>query len=376
MKNILLFATITFIVVACSQPKEDGLEGKKTALADLKKQQSEIAAQIKTLEAEITKLDPKKAEDTRSKAVVVTLITPSTFEHFIDVSGTVDTKNNVMVSPQMAGAIKNLYVKEGDVVGNGTLLARLDDQVLRESIEEVKNQLGLATTFFEKQSRLWEQQIGTELQFLQAKNNKESLEKRIQTLETQLAMAKVTSPLSGVVDKVLTKQGQMGMPGVPMLQIVNLSSLKAVARVADTYAASVKKGDMVKVSFPDIQKDFTAKVSFVSTTVDPMTRTFTIEAVLPSVRELKPNMLAQVQIKDVAKPASIVIDESIIQNTELGKIVYVAENENGKQVAKARVVKTGQSYAGKIEILDGLRSGDALVTTGYQDLAPGQVLTF
>lgn len=367
---------LTLTLAACSQKKEGGLDGKKTELAELQKQQADLNTKIQTLEAEILKLDPKKAEEAKVKSVAVTPLATSTFKHLIEVQGTVDAKNNVSVSPQSSGVIKAVYVKEGDAVGVGTVLAKLDDDILRESIEETKNQLSLANTLFDKQKRLWDQQIGTEIQYLQAKNNKESLEKRIATLQVQLGQSKVLAPIAGTVDQVDGKVGMMASPGVGILRVINLSSLKVVAKVADSYVANVRRGDAVTIRFPDLQKEVQAKVSFVSTAVDPLSRTFTIEALLPASKDLKPNMLAQVLINDVTKNNALIIDQNLIQNTENGQIVYVAAAEGGKKVAKARTVKTGLSYAGKIEITEGLKAGDELITIGYQELTDGQPISY
>ncbi|MBO9638556.1 efflux RND transporter periplasmic adaptor subunit [Siphonobacter aquaeclarae] len=367
---------LTLTLAACSQKKEGGLDGKKAELAELQKQQGELNTKIQTLEAEILKLDPKKAEEAKVKSVAVTPLAASTFKHLIEVQGTVDAKNNVSVSPQSSGVIKAVYVKEGDAVGVGTVLAKLDDDILRESIEETKNQLSLANTLYDKQKRLWDQQIGTEIQYLQAKNNKESLEKRIATLQVQLGQSKVLAPIAGTVDQVDGKVGMMASPGVGILRVINLSSLKVVAKVADSYVANVRRGDAVTIRFPDLQKEIQAKVSFVSTAVDPLSRTFTIEALLPASKDLKPNMLAQVLINDVTKNNALIIDQNLIQNTENGQIVYVAVSEGNKKVAKARTVKTGLSYAGKIEITEGLKAGDELITIGYQELTDGQPISY
>jgi RND family efflux transporter MFP subunit len=234
----------------------------------------------------------------------------------------------------------------------------------------------LATTVFEKQASLWKQQIGTEIQYLQAKNNKEALERRLSTLNAQIGQSTVTAPISGVVDQVSVKVGQSAAPGIGLVRIVNLSQLKVVAKVADTYAGSVRKGDAVVIRFPDVNKELNSRISFVATTVDPLSRTFTIEAPLPSDNSLKPNMLAQVKINDETKGNAIVINQNLIQSTENGQLVYVAVNEGSKKVAKARPVKTGQAYGGKIAITEGLRAGDQVVTAGYQDLVDGQPINF
>ncbi len=376
MKAYYTIALITSLFVACSQEKKSDLQSKREELAELKSQQTELNAKVKTLETDLAKADPKKSEQVRSKDVTVAPVAATTFRHFVELQGTIDAKNNVQVSPKSGGVVMAVYVKEGDNVRAGQAIAKIDDQILRESIAEIKTQLSLANTVFEKQSNLWKQQIGTEIQYLQAKNNKESLERRLSTLNAQLGQSTVTSPISGVVDQVNVKIGQSAAPGVGLVRVVNLSQLKVVAKVADTYSGSVRKGDAVMIRFPDLNRELTSRVTFVATTVDPLSRTFTIEAPLPSDNTLKPNMLAQVKINDQTKANAIVINQNLIQSTENGQLVYVAVNESGKKVAKARTVKTGQAYGGKIAITQGLQAGDQLVTAGYQDLVDGQPISY
>lgn len=365
------------LLAACSQEKKpDDLQGKRDELAQLKSQQTELNTKIKALEADVTKLDPKKAEEARAKDVTVAPLASSTFRHFVELQGTIDAKNNVQVSPKSAGVVTAVYVREGDRVRAGQPIAKVDDQLLRESMEEIKTQLSLVNTVYEKQAALWKQQIGTEIQYLQAKNNKESLERRMATINTQLSQSTVRAPISGVVDQVVVKVGQSAQPGVGLVRVVNLSQLKVVAKVADTYAGSVRKGDAVTVEFPDLNRKMTSRISFVATIVDPATRTFTIEAPLPSDNALKPNMLARIKINDDTQSNAIVIDQNLIQDTENGKLVYVAVNEGGKKIAKAKAVKTGQSYGGRIEVTQGLQSGDQIVTAGYRDLVDGQPINF
>jgi membrane fusion protein (multidrug efflux system) len=376
MKAYYAIALATSLLIACSQEKKSDLQGKRDELAELKKQETELATKIKTLEGDLAKLEPKKEEEARVKDVTVAPVSATTFRHFVELQGTIDAKNNVQVSPKSGGVITAVYVKEGDQVRAGQPIAKVDDQLLRESIEEVKTQLSLANTVYEKQASLWKQQIGTEIQYLQAKNNKESLDRRLSTLNAQLSQSTVTAPISGVVDQVNVKIGQSAAPGIGLVRIVNLAQLKAVAKVSDTYSGSVRKGDAITVEFPDINRKLNSRISFVATTVDPLSRTFTIEAPLPSDNSLKPNMLAQIKINDKTLGNAIVINQNLIQSTESGQLVYVAVNEGGKKIAKARTVKTGESYGGKIAITQGLQAGDQIVTAGYQDLVDGQPINF
>ena len=375
-KNILTIAIAAALLASCTGEKKDGLAAKKEELTQLKTQQGETDKKIKALEIEIAKLDPKKAGEAKIKAVSVAPLSAETFRHYVELQGSVDAKNNVLVTPKSGGAITAMYVREGDYVNTGTVIGKIDDSILRESLEEIKTQMTLANTLFDKQKNLWDQKIGTEIQFLQAKNKKEGLERKLATLNSQLAQSRIVSPMSGVVDQVNVKVGEMASPGVGVVRIVNLSNLKVMAKVSDTYAASVKKGDEVIVKFPDLKKEYKAKISFVSTTVDPLSRTFTIEANLPSAKEIKPNMMAQIQINDATSKNALAIDQNFVQSTEKGNVVYVAVTEGNKKVAKAKEVKTGLSYNGKIEILEGLTAGDQLITLGYQEVSDGQPITY
>lgn len=359
---------VFFLLLSCSKPD------KKTELADLKSQQKEIETKIKTLEKELGA--GKKVEATPIN-VTVSAIEPQNFKHFVEAQGVVTSKNIVMVTPQMGGAITGLFLTEGQMIKKGQLVATIDNSVMKESLTEIKTQLDLATVLYTKQKTLWDQQIGTEVQYLQAKANKESLEKRIGTMNTQLGMSKVYAPISGTVEKVMQKSGEMGMPGVPMAQIVNVSDLKVVAKVGDTYVGSVKKGDAITVKFPDINKEFTTRISLVNALIDPASRTFGIEANIPNLGgTLKPNQVAIININDLSTSNSLVVSQNVVQKTEGGDLVYVAVVENGKKVAKSRIVKTGISYNGNVEILEGLTAGEMVITQGYQDLVDGTLIAY
>ena len=359
---------IFLLLLSCSKPD------KKTELADLKSQQKEVEAKIKNLEKE---LGAGKKIDALPINVTVSAVEPQNFKHFVEAQGVVTSKNIVMVTPQMGGAITGLFLKEGQMIKKGQLVATIDNSVMKESLTEIKTQLDLVTTLFNKQKTLWDQQIGTEVQYLQAKANKESLEKRIVTMNTQMGMSRVYAPISGTVEKVIQKSGEMGMPGVPMAQIVNVSDLKIMAKIGDTYVGSVKKGDAMTVKFPDINKEFTTRISLVNALIDPASRTFGIEANIPNLGgSLKPNQVAIININDLSKGNSLVVSQNVVQKTEGGDLVYVAVVENGKKVAKSRTVKTGISYNGNIEILEGLTSGEMVITQGYQDLVDGTLINY
>lgn len=359
---------IFLLLLSCSKPD------KKTELADLKSQQKEIETKIKTLEKELG--GGKKVEATPIN-VTVSAVEPQNFKHFVEAQGVVTSKNIVQVTPQMGGAITGIFITEGQAVKKGQLVATIDNSVMKESLIEIKTQLELASTVFNKQKALWDQQIGTEIQYLQAKANKESLEKRINTMDTQLGMSKVYAPISGTVEKLIQKSGEMGMPGSPIAQIVNVSDLKVTAKIGDTYVGSVKKGDAITVKFPDINKELSTRISLVNGLIDPASRTFGIEANIPNLGgSLKPNQVAIININDLSKGNSLVVSQNIVQKTEGGDLIYVAVTEGGKKIAKAKKVKTGIAYNGNIEILEGLTAGEMVITQGYQDLVDGTLINY
>jgi RND family efflux transporter MFP subunit len=349
--SIMIFAT------SCGSKETNSLEGKKAKLTELKKKQTELSAEIKALEAELEKGSPLKIE--KSKLVAVSTLTTTNFQHFIDATGRVEAENNQFITAQAGGAITKLFVKEGDFVNKGQTIATIDNSILRNSMQEVMIQLETAKTIYERQKALWDQKIGTEIQLIQAKTSVESLEKRIATLKSQDALNVVVSPISGYVDEVRLKAGEMAAPGIGIVRVVNFNNLKVTANIPDTYAGTISKGNIAQINFPDISKSTKASLSFVSQTVNQVSRTFTVEAKIPAFdKMLKPNLSATLLINDQNKANAIVIPENMIQNTEKGSIVYVAEEEGKNQVARARQVVTGLSYNGQIVINSGLQAGD------------------
>ena len=376
-KHSILLAFFALLGISACNQKDNSLEGKKTRLAELKTQSAGLTAEIRKLEEEIAATDSTASSEVKVKQVLVTDVQSSEFRHYVSVQGMLEAEENLMVTAKMPGMIKEIRVKEGDLVSRGQVLAVLDDEVLKKSIDEVKAGLDQVTVLFEKQKSLWDQKIGTELQYLTLKNQKESLENKMITLKAQVGQALITAPFPGVIDAVFIKTGSMAAPGAPLMQLVNPCQLKASAKVPDSYVSFIKQSDKVLVNFPDLNKEMEASISYVGRIVDPLSRTFKIEVKLPAGDPgLKPNLLAMVRINDKSLKDAIVIQENIIQPTENGKILFVAGTENGKQVAEQRTVTTGLSYNGRVEILSGLSKGDKLITTGYQDLSDKQAIRY
>lgn len=376
MNKIGIFATL-FILILASCGKKSDLETKKEELSKAKQTVFDLQKKIKELEIEVAKLDTSAGAVVKIKTIAATPVQTSVFRHYVSVQGTLEAEENLMVTSKIPGQITSVKVKEGDVVRQGQIVAVLDDEVIRKSIDEVKSGLEQITVMYNKQKALWDQKIGTEMQYLNLKNQKESLEKKLVTLNSQVNQNYVTAPFSGVIDDVFVKVGSIASPGVPLMQLVNTSDLKATAKVPDSYVAFIKQGDQVKVNFPDLNKTIDATVTYVGRIVDPMSRTFKIEVKLPGGNpDLKPNLMSLIQINDKTSNSAIVIEENIVQPTEEGKIVFVTAEDKGKKVARQKTVTTGLSYNGKVEILSGLTVGEQLITTGYQDLSDNQPIGF
>lgn len=376
MKNtFILFVSVILFTTSCGKKEGNSLADKKAQLADLQKQESTLAASIKKLQDEIQKLDTT-TKVVKISSVAVTPLVAQNLQHFVEATGRLDAINNVFVSPQMGGALTAIYVKEGDYVAKGQKLATIDNTVLRSSMQEVEIQLETARTMFEKQKSLWEQKIGTEVQYIQAKAQVEALEKRIATVKSQDKMNVVLAPIAGYVDEVRQKAGELAAPGMGILRIVNTTELKVVANVPDTYAGTISKGDVVSIKFPDLQKEVKGRLSFVSQTINPVTRTFTVEASVPRDAQLKPNLTAILNVNDQSRANALVVPRNLIQRTENGDIVYVAVQEGKNKVARSRQIKTGLIYENSVEVVSGLATGELLITEGYQSIVDGQMVNY
>ena len=372
MKRSIYYLALIVFFVSCGKNTD-----KKAELDKLKMQHDQIAAQIAQLEAE---LNPNgETAEVKSVSVLVAPAEECVFNHYIKVQGTVDGDQNIAVSPQMAGIVTAVYVKEGTPVKKGQVLAELDAQVVKQSLEEVNTQLALANSIFEKQSALWEKKIGSEVQYLQAKNTKESLEQRVNTIKEQLKLAKILSPISGTVESVPLRVGQMASPGMPTstIRVINMSVAKITAEVPESYATRIKNGNAVMVSFPDLGKEIETKLNFTSRYIDPTNRTFTVECkVAPKEVELRANMIAYIKIKDYSNEKAFCFPVNYVQSNQDGKFVYIAKQSGNDWTAERRMVKTGMDYDGTIEILEGVSAGEKIITSGFQSLNGGEKVIF
>ena len=370
--QILGSVIIAGLLAACSATSHE--PDKKTLLEKLKSQQIKLSADIRKLEGELAIENPETIT-AKSKNVGVVDLTTGKFDYFIQTQGSVEAIDNIMISARTAGNISQVFSREGDVVTKGQTLAQIDNSITQRSIDELKASLDLAKTVYERQKNLWNQKIGTEIQYLQAKNSKESLERRLATLNEQLDMSRIKSPIDGSVDEVALKIGQNVAPGMPAFRVVSFDKLKMRAAVSETYVTSVKKGNKVILTFPDINKELEATVTFVGKTINQLSRTFPVEVALPSYADLRPNMSGVLKIIFQTVPDALTIPVNLVQDINGEKVVYIAELSDGKMVARRKVVEVAGIY-GNLAQVAGLKGGDKVINVGYQGLNDGELIKF
>lgn len=375
MKKIIWLAIVGLYLAACTENDKNTVEKKRKKLAELKEEQRKTAAEITTLEKEIAKLDKNFKIEAKPKTVGVDTIKTEAFNQFVEAQGQVDAQQNVLAIQQMPGIVTAIYVKEGDRVHKGQTLYVTDASTYEKQIAIAETQLSLARTAYEKQERLWSQNIGSEIQVLQAKTNKEALEKQIATLRATIELSKCKSPINGTVDEVRVKLGDMAAPSqlMPGVRVINASGLVIKAKLSDAQIGKVKTGDKVEVEFPDINKTITTTISYVGQVIDKQTRTFNVEAKLDNRNnDYKANMIAKLRINDKNITNAIVVPTNVIQENNDEKYVLVSEN---KTVVKRPVV-VGDEYNGNTVIKSGIRPGDVVITFGFSEVVPGQKIEY
>lgn len=368
--TLLFSATLAVTLASCGGAKDPNAE-----LAKLKADQAATQAKIADLEAKTG--SGKAAEAAGAVPVSVLKVAPENFAGYLEVQGRVDFDQNATVGARSAGTLTSVRVQRGDRVSKGQILATVDASILDANIAELRTRMDLARIVYQKQAGLWKQQIGTEIQYLQAKNTYEGLQRNLSTQQQQRALYNVVAPYSGVVDNVIPKLGETVAPGAPVVQLNSGQGGKILADVSEAYAGSIKAGDKALVSLPDIgNEQITSTVRTVSRTISATSRTFTVELRLPGnqASKLRPNMVATVRIQNYGSNNTTVLPVDLVQHDEENAYVLVVNREGGKAVAAKRVIKTGQTYNGKQEITSGLKPGDEVISAGYQNLNEGQLV--
>lgn len=372
--NYLIIA-ITALAVACSAPAEKNadLEAKKKQLEQAQVDLAALKDKIATLEKEIGETDPAFAQQINKAILVTTFVAEKKpFEHKIEVRGAVESRKNILISAQTAGEIQKVHVREGQNVSKGQVLVSLNADIIRNSIAELKTSLELANSVYEKQARLWEQKIGTELQYLQAKNNKESLERRLHTTYSQLDQAIVKAPFSGTIDQLPAREGEIASPGIPLVRVVSLEDTYIKADVSERFIGKFKAGDPVEVYFPSQDKQLTTKVSSVSQVINAENRTFIVEVQLPRVDfTVKPNQVVVLNLRDFMSEAILAVPTRIIQKDENGQFIYTVDDREGRLLAKKNHITTGITSMAETEVVTGLMGNEQIVDQGYRDLTEG-----
>ena len=387
---IFLMILLVAFISSCGDTNKNSLKDKKAQLEKLKADKEKLDTKIADLQKDIAKTDTGTVVAVKPKLVALTTIQTGDFKHYLELQGSVDAKNISYITPTgQGGQIKAIYVKQGDKVHKGQLILKLDNAVAVENVAAVKQQMGsikaqldLAKSVYERQSNLWAQHIGTEVQLLQAKTNVETLQNQLKAVQAQVATAReqadqanVYSNVNGTVDDITAHVGET-FNGNPLtggyIKIVNETDLKITVTVPENYAGKVTKGSKVIVQVPDVNKTFDSEISFISQTIGTTTRGFTAEIKVPAGMNLRPNQIAMVKILDYSAPNSIAIPVNTLQTGENGKYVLLAAKEGNQLVAKKRDVTIGELYGDNIEIKSGLQPGDQLISDGFQGLFDGQ----
>jgi RND family efflux transporter MFP subunit len=381
MKKVLYLATLSLLLLSCSGGnkevnvdevvKSKDLNKIKSSREIVHKEYEKLVAELAKLDKAIAELDPNK----KNPLVKTTTVKDTLFNHYIEIQGNVDTKENIVISPEYSGILTQVYVKAGQRVSKGQILARIDDGGMGAQLAQAETQLALAKTTFERQKNLWDQKIGSEIQFLQAKTSLESQQKVVAQIKSQLNKTNVVAPFSGTIDEVITERGKVVAPGMNLFRIVNLSNMYVTANVPENYIPQLKLGANVEVYLNALGKSYPGKVRQVGNYINPNNRTFSIEIALPNPDNLlRPNQVAVLKIEDYKNPNALLLPENILQETADGsKIVYVVNKIESNNTAKVtqKKIELGYTSGSFVEVKSGLVSGEMVVTDGAKSLKDG-----
>jgi RND family efflux transporter MFP subunit len=367
--NVKPLALSMLIMISAISCKQD----KKSELNKLKKSQQELVDKIAKLEAELK--DSTATND--AVQVAIETIALQQFTHAIEVQGSLDGEENVKVYPQGMGVVTQVLVGVGTQVRKGQVIAKIDDQAMRKTLAQTTAQYKLAAEMYERQKSLWDQKIGSEMQFLQAKANKEALENGLAALKDQLDYFQIKSPINGTVEDLPVKVGMSASPAMAVATVINFSSIKVVADVAEAYNTSISAGDAVSIWFPDLKMEVNSKISTASKYITPANRSFKVEVRLPgNQKNLKANMIAVLRITDYKNPKAAIVKVNLIQNDAKGTYLFSVADEKDKQVARKLYITTGMTYNGMTEVKEGLAAGDRVISAGQLGLTDGVEVKF
>jgi membrane fusion protein (multidrug efflux system) len=374
--NIIFIASL--FLASCQQAEEipSDLKGKKTYLKTKQAELRELQKKIEKLETEIESIDPEAKKEKPRTLVTTQTVSRSDFNRYIQLQAAVEAEDMVAVSSETGGRITSLNVKEGQYIKRGQLIATTDLETVKKQMAELDKSLELAVEVFNRQKRLWDQNIGSEIQFLQAKNNKERLEKNRETIQFQLTKGNVYAPKSGVIEMIIAKAGEMSAPGSPIAQILNTNQVKIAANVPEKFLRNVRQGEMMAIEIPALEMKTKGKVTMLGRTINPANRTFKVEVNLTNPKGLlKPNLLANMLLNDFSAKTVITVPLELVQQEVSGKdYVFVKKDGKDGAIASKVYVKTSESYDGNIIIQDGLQGGEELIVTGARSIADNALI--
>lgn len=380
MRKILSLTALSILLFSCggkenNQSIDELIKSKNTK--ELQAKKSALQADIAKIEDALASLDVKKDE----ALVSVLTVKDTIFNHYLEIQGNVDTKENILVQPEFSGNLTSLNVRAGQRVSKGQILGRVDDAGMSQQLASLENQYNLAKTTFERQKNLWDKKIGSEIQYLQAQTNMISAQKMVAQMRSQVAKTVIRAPFSGTIDEVFVEKGQIVSPGTPngLMRIVNLSNMYVSTSVPETYIGKLKIGTEVDVFLTSLGKTYKGRVRQVGNYLNPNNRSFGIEVSVPNPENLlRPNQVAKLKIIDYTSKNSIVVPTNVVQEDGTGnKFVFTVTNANGKTgTAKKVLVKVGKSSDNVTEILSGLSSNDIIVTEGVNNISEGMKLNF
>jgi membrane fusion protein, multidrug efflux system len=302
--------------------------------------------------------------------VTVQSLEPRTFSNYLEVRGIVESRRNIALSAESPGIIQRIAVREGDEVRRGQVLVTQDNEILQRNMAELQTSLELARTVYERQARLWEQNIGTEVQYLQARNNKESIEQRIRSLQAQVDRTTIRAPFNGVVDQVMIREGENAMPGMPVIRVVGMEEMYVQADVSEVYLDRIQPGDSALIQIPSINLERRSVIRAVSRVINPQNRTFTVEVALPGGGgQLRPKMLAVVQIQDFVRENAIVVPANLIQQDRRSNYLFIAQPSGNRHLARRVNIERGPTFRNQTLVTAGLQGNELLIRDGFREVA-------
>ena len=375
MKKIFIFLIASGFLFSCSNGGNDNGAVKKQ-IADYKKEITDINTKILELEKQLADNPGDNLQHAAKTAVKTALVKKQAFSHYFEATGELESVSEAFISPETSGQITEVKVVEGQKVKKGQLLAKLNTSIIEKNISEVKTQLELAEIIYNKQKELWGKNIGSERQYLEAKNNYESLQNKLNTLWAQYNMSIIKAPISGYVEQIILKEGELASPGMQLMQIVNIDQLYVTVKLSEAYLSAVHLGDSVEIRFPSFPNLVLHRTVFrISNVVNKQNRTFDVQIKINNPDGmLKPNLLASIRVNDYNSKASIVIPTILIKEDMKGNYVFVAVQNSENWVVKKKYIETGISYKSKTEVLSGLEEGQQIITDGYSNVSAGMTV--